>query len=29
MLIATSYVAIGLALHVLRVFRHHWVSHPA
>jgi CDP-diacylglycerol---serine O-phosphatidyltransferase len=29
MLIATSYVAIGLALHLLRVVRHHLVSHPA
>jgi hypothetical protein len=29
MLIASSYVAIGLALHVLRMFRHRSVSHPA
>jgi CDP-diacylglycerol--serine O-phosphatidyltransferase len=29
MLIATSYVAVGLALHVVRVVRHHVVSHPA
>ena len=29
MLIATCYVAIGLALHILRGFRHHSASHPA
>jgi len=29
MLIASCYVAIGLALHVLRMFRHRSVSHPA
>ncbi len=29
MLIATSYVAIGVALHLVRVVRHHLVSHPA
>lgn len=29
MLIATSYVAIGLTLHVVRVLRHRLVSHPA
>ncbi len=29
MLIATCYVAIGLALHIVRVLRHHWVSRPA
>jgi CDP-diacylglycerol--serine O-phosphatidyltransferase len=29
MMIATCYVAIGLALHVVRVVRHHSVSHPA
>jgi CDP-diacylglycerol--serine O-phosphatidyltransferase len=29
MLIATSYVAVGLALHLVRVVRHHMVSHPA
>jgi CDP-diacylglycerol---serine O-phosphatidyltransferase len=29
MLIATCYVAIGLALHILRVARHHLGSHPA
>jgi CDP-diacylglycerol--serine O-phosphatidyltransferase len=29
MLIATSYVAIGIALHLVRVVRHHLVSHPA
>jgi CDP-diacylglycerol---serine O-phosphatidyltransferase len=28
-LIATCYVAIGLALHIVRMFRHHSVSHPA
>jgi len=28
-LIATCYVAIGLALHIVRVLRHHWVSRPA
>ncbi len=28
-LIATCYVAIGLALHIVRVVRHHWVSRPA
>jgi len=29
MLIATCYVAIGLALHILRMLRHRSVSHPA
>jgi CDP-diacylglycerol--serine O-phosphatidyltransferase len=29
MLIATCYVAIGVALHILRVARHHLGSHPA
>jgi phosphatidylserine synthase len=29
MLIATCYVAVGLALHLVRVLRHHSVSHPA
>jgi CDP-diacylglycerol--serine O-phosphatidyltransferase len=29
MLIATCYVAIGVALHILRVSRHHLGSHPA
>jgi CDP-diacylglycerol--serine O-phosphatidyltransferase len=29
MLIATCYVAIGVALHILRVGRHHFGSHPA
>jgi CDP-diacylglycerol--serine O-phosphatidyltransferase len=29
MLIATCYVAIGVALHAVRVLRHHWVSRPA
>ena len=29
LLMATSYVTAGLALHVLRLLRHHQVSHPA
>jgi len=29
MLVATAYVAIGLALQVVRLVRHHLVSHPA
>jgi len=29
LLIATCYVAIGVALHILRVARHHLGSHPA
>lgn len=28
-LIATCYVAIGIALHLVRMFRKHSVSHPA
>jgi CDP-diacylglycerol--serine O-phosphatidyltransferase len=29
MLIATCYVVVGLTLHILRIFRHRSVSHPA
>ena len=29
MLMATSYVAVGVALHVLRMFRHRTLSQPA
>jgi hypothetical protein len=29
MLIATLFVASGLTLHVVRMVRHHMISHPA